>query len=89
MLSIIAIEKHKKLDAYPGSNHASLMYKLHYQLYELHEIDQPIIVKTSLSLGGEDFVYLVIPNPMQKTALSDGESHKTASRLPKLWPWHP
>ena len=44
-------------------------------------MDQPIIVTTSLILGGAGFVYLAIPNPLQKTALNGGESHKTASRL--------
>ena len=65
------------------------MYKLHYQLYELHKMDQPIVVATSLILRGAGFVYLVIPNPLQKTLLSGGESCKAAFRLPKLWPWHP
>ena len=60
------------------------MYKLHYQLYKLHGIDQPIIVTTSLILGFAGFVYLEIPNPLQKTALNGIKSHKTASRLPKL-----
>ena len=65
------------------------MYKLHYQLYKLHKMDQPIIVTIPLILGGTGFVYLAIPNPPQKTELINRKSHKTASRLPKLWPWHP
>ena len=60
------------------------MYKLHYQLYELHEMNQPIIDATSLILGGAGFVYSAIPNPLQKTALNGSKSHKTAYRLPKL-----
>ena len=63
----------KSQDAHPGSNHASPIYKPHYQLYELHEMDQPIIVATSLILGGAGFMYSAIPNPLQKTALSNGE----------------
>ena len=60
------------------------MYKLYYQLYEVQEMDQPIIVANSLILGGTGFMYSAIPNPLQKTALSNGESYKTDSRLPKL-----
>ena len=65
------------------------MYKLYYQLYELHEMDQPIIVIAFWILGGAGFMYAAIPSPLQKTVLNGGESHKTASRLPKLWPRHP
>ena len=77
---MVAIEKHEKSDAHPGSNHASPIYKQYYQFYELHKIDQPIIVITFLSLGGSGFVYSAIPNPLQITALNIGESHKTAFR---------
>ena len=52
-------------------------------------MDQPIILTTSLILGDAGFVYSAILNPLQKTALNGGKSLKTASRLPKLWPWHP
>ena len=65
------------------------MCKLYYQLYKLHKMDQPIIVATSLILGGAGLVYSAIPNPLQQTALNYGESHMTTSKLPKLWPWHP
>ena len=82
---MVTIERHEKLDAHYGYNHANPMYKLHYQLYKLHKIHQPMIVATSLILGGAGFVYSAIPSPLQKTALSDGKSYKTASRLPKLW----
>ena len=88
-MNMVTIERHEKLDAYLRSNHANLIYKLHYQLYELHEMDQPIIVATSLILGSAGFMYLAILNPLQKTVPNGGESHKTASRLPKLWSWHP
>ena len=81
---MIAIERHEKLDEHPGSNHASPIYKPPYQLYELHKMDQPIVVTTSLILGGTGFVYLAICNPLQQIALNVGESYKNASRLPKL-----
>ena len=51
-------------------------------------MDQPIFVLDSLILGGAGFMHSAINNFLQKTALNDG-SYKTASRLPKLWPWHP
>ena len=41
------------------------MYKLHYQIYKVYEMDQPIVVATSLILGGAGFVYLALPNPLQ------------------------
>ena len=65
------------------------MYKLYCQLYELHKMDQPIVIITSLILGGTGFLYSEIPNPLKQTALNGGKSHKTAFKLPKLWPWHP
>ena len=65
------------------------MYKLNYQLYELHEIDQAIIVIISLILGGAGFMYSAIPNPLRQTTLNGGESHKTAHKLPKLWSLYP
>ena len=52
-------------------------------------MDPPIIVATSLILGGVGFMYSEIPNPMQQTALNGGDIYKTASRQNKLWPWHP
>ena len=81
---MVTIERYEKLDKHPGSSHASPMYKLHYQLYKLHEIDQPILIITSSILGGAGFMSSEIPNPLQKTALNGGKSHKTASRQPKL-----
>ena len=86
---MVAIERYEKLNAQLGSNYVSPMYKQYYQLYELHEMNQPIVVATFLILGGAGFLYLAIPNPLQQIALNSGESHKTASKLPKLWPWHP
>ena len=84
---MVAIERHVKLYAHPGPNHLSLIYKLHYQFYKLYEMHQPIIVTTSLILGGAVFIFSAIPNPLQQTELNSGKSYKTASRLPKLWPW--
>ena len=66
-----------------------VQYNSHCKLYELHEMDQPIIVVSFLSLGGTGFVYSAIPSPLMQTALNRGENHKTTSTLPKLWPWHP
>ena len=62
--------------------------KLYYQLYELHKMDQPIVVATSLILGGVDFVYSAIPNPLQQTAQNGGVSYETVYRLPRPCPWH-
>ena len=81
---MVTIERHEKLDKHPGSNHTSPIYKQHYQLHELHGKGQPIIIATSLILGGAGFVYLAIPNPQKQTALNPGESHKSTSRLLKL-----
>ena len=77
------------LDAHPGSSHISPMYKPYYKLYELHKMDQPTIFATSLILGGAGFMYSAIPYLLEQTVLNGGKSHKTASRLPKLYPWHP
>ena len=60
------------------------MYKPHYQLYVLYEMEQSIIDTTSLILGGAGFMYLAIPNRPQQTALNSCKSYKTASRPPKL-----
>ena len=90
LLSKVIIERHEKLDAHPGLNHASPIYKQHYKLYELHSMDQPIVVAAFLILlGVAGFMWSAIPNTLQKIALSNSESHKTASRLLKLWAWHP
>ena len=59
-----AIEKHEISEAHPGSNDASPIYKLYYQLYKLHKIDQCIVATTSLILGGAGFMYSAIPNPL-------------------------
>ena len=75
-------------DSHHGPSHASPIYKPCYRLYKLHKMDQPTIVTTVLILGAAGFVYLAIPNLLKKTELNGGKSHKTASGLPKLWPWH-
>ena len=61
------------------------MYKPHYQLYELHEINQTNVVAIYLILGGAGFVCSAILNPLKQITLNGGKSHKTASRLPKLY----
>ena len=81
---MVIIMRHKILGACLGSSYASLVYKPDYQLYELHKMNQSIILATSLILGGAGFVYSAIPNTLPKTALHSVKSHKTASRLPKL-----
>ena len=49
-------------------------------------MDQLLVVTTSVILGGAGFLYSGIPNPLWKTALNGGKSHKTAFRQPKVWP---
>ena len=61
----VTTERDEKLDAHPRSNHTKPMYKPHYQLYKLNEIDQPIVVTTFLILGGTSFIYSAITYPLQ------------------------
>ena len=68
--NMVTVVRYEMLNAYPGCNNSSPMYKPHYQLYELHKMGQPTIVTTSLLLGDVSFVYSAIPNPLQKTPLN-------------------